>query len=153
MNIVRGNEDPRRLFPQRHVGVMKVRAIRRQRSECPDEARRFIPGDGAFVTIGEEYPVYALSVFDGVVALQIVDDLRCPAWYPFVLFELLDHELPRDWQCALFPHDDLRGCAMVIGPEFVARDQAAYRAMVELEADQVGRFWKRVDLLSEEDVS
>ncbi len=42
---------------------------------------------------------------------------------------------------------------MVIGPEFVARDQAAYRAMVELEADQVGRFWKRVDLLSEEDVS
>ena len=36
---------------------------------------------------------------------------------------------------------------MIIGPDFIAKDKESYIAMVELQADQVDRFWKRIDAL------
>lgn len=127
---------------------MRVRAAKRHRSECPEEIRAFIPGDGAYVTIGKEYEVHCLSIFKGLVDLQIVDDLGYPAWYPLVLFEVTDGTLPNDWQCRCFTNNEAPGGAsMAIGPEFVVKDEASLQAMIELDADQVDRFWKRVDSL------
>ncbi len=37
--------------------------------------------------------------------------------------------------------------ALLLGPDFVAKDQAAHASMAELEADQVDRFWKRIESL------
>jgi len=128
---------------------MRVRAIKRQRSECPEEVRPFIPGDGACITIGKEYDVHCISQFKGLVDLQIVDDLGYPAWYPLVLFEVTDGTLPSDWQCRCSTSDEeQRGVSMAIGPEFVVKDEASIQAMIELDAEQVDRFWKRVDSLT-----
>ena len=129
---------------------MRVRATKRERDECLDEVRLFIPGDGASVTVGKVYEVHAISVFGGNVLVQIVDDLRFPVWYPSVLFEVVNRDLPSDWQCNSFAQISMQKHIVVFGPEFVVQNEAAYNAMVELDADQVDLFWKRVDLLSPE---
>lgn len=35
----------------------------------------------------------------------------------------------------------------LLGPEFIVRDAESRDAMVELEADQVDLFWKRIDAI------
>lgn len=139
---------------------MKVRATKRHRSEVAEHLRCLFQ-DPARVTIGSVYDVHAIVFYNwvwyfqphhpvqmpGSAELQLIDDLGYPSWYPSVLFEVVDGKLPSDWKCNVFPHNDMQGPVMVIGPDFLVQNEAAYTAMVELEADQVDRFWKRVDSL------
>ncbi len=83
--------------------------------------------------------------------MQIVDDLRYPAWYPVFLFEVIDDSLASDWLCRLYPPNNRTELAIVIGPEFLVRDPDGFRAMLELEAAPVDQFWKRIDALSNKD--
>jgi hypothetical protein len=120
---------------------MRVLARLVDLTRCPaGVAESATPGQ-VFVTVGRQYDVHAIAVFEGVPMLQIVDDIRYPAWLPAWLFEVVDAALPPDWICCVFREEP----ALVLGPEFVAKDQQAYASMVELEADQVDRFWKRVE--------
>lgn len=73
---------------------------------------------------------------------QIVDDFNYPSWEPAWLFQVVEHEVQTDWKCNVFSSGNL-----VIGPEFIARDEQAYTDMVELAAEQVDRFWSRIDSL------
>jgi hypothetical protein len=70
-----------------------------------------------------------------------VDDLGYPAWIPGWLFTITDPSLPADWICQVL-HEELE---LVMGPDFIAKDESAYGTMVDLASDQVERFWKRVD--------
>ncbi len=72
--------------------------------------------------------------------MQMVDDAGYPSWKPAWLFDVVDSTIPADWICSAF-HDDPM---LVLGPEFVARTQEGYVAMVELDREQVERFWNRV---------
>jgi hypothetical protein len=110
-------------------------------ARCPPEVARFAPPEQVRLTVGKMYEVHAVAVFNGIIMLQVIDDLRYPTWEPMWLFDLQDRTLPDDWICNLF-HDEP---SMVLGPEFVARDEESYGAMVELEAEQVDLFWKRVE--------
>lgn len=83
---------------------------------------------------------YAIAVFGGFPSLQVVNDLGCPSWEASWLFDVVDGAVPSDWSCNLL-HDEP---SFLLGAEFITRDEQAYRAMVELDADQVDRFWKRV---------
>jgi hypothetical protein len=103
-----------------------------------------------FVTAGREYDVHAISLFDGILHLQIVDDLRYPAWYPSLIFDVTDGLLPADWKCKLFSQSSGNGLVMLLGPDFVIRDEESYASMVELDADQVDRFWKRIQKMESE---
>ncbi|MBR9803381.1 hypothetical protein GYB59_17580 [bacterium] len=143
---------------------MRIRATKRHRSEIAEPFRPFIP-DPANVTIGKDYEVHGIVFYNwgeylqpqqfvqmpGIADLQIVDDLGYPAWYPCCLFEIVDGAFPSDWQSNLFSHNDIQGPMVVIGPEFLVRSEEAYQAMVELDADQVDRFWKRLDSVSTAD--
>jgi len=71
---------------------------------------------------------------------QIVCDINDSQWIPSWFFEVVDPAIPPDWICNAFHGEP----ALVLGPDFVARDLAAYASMVELESDQVDRFWRRV---------
>ncbi len=127
---------------------MEVRPRQVDLAKAPvDITPRVTPGQ-VFVTAGKTYEVLALAAFEGRMTFQIVDDLKYPAWLPAWLFEVVDPGLPADWICNVF-HDEP---ALLLGPEFVAKDQAAHASMVELEADQVERFWKRVESRGTEDV-
>jgi len=105
----------------------------------PEALRKLAPAGQTFVTAGREYPVFALAVFEGQVLFQIIDDLEYPAWLPAWLFDLKDTEVPSDWICKVFREEP----ALVLGPEFVAKDRGAYNRMVELDSESVERFWKR----------
>jgi hypothetical protein len=122
---------------------MEVIARKVDLAQAPASIARLVTPGQVFVTAGKRYEVFAAVVFEGRLTLQIVDDLRYPAWLPVWLFEVVDPTLPPDWICNLF-HDEP---ALLLGPPFIAKDQAAHASMVELEADQVDRFWKRVDAL------
>jgi hypothetical protein len=125
---------------------MEVIARQVDLAQAPASIARLVTPGQVFVTAGKRYEVFAVALFEGRLTLQIVDDLRYPAWLPIWLFEVADPALPPDWICNLF-HDEP---ALLLGPHFVAKDQAAHASMVELEADQVDRFWKRVESLRAE---
>lgn len=111
---------------------------------CPPRVAFFVKPEQVHVTPGREYVVHALAVYEGVLFLQIVDDLGYPSWKPMWLFNASGGVLPRDWICSSFPEEEPQ---LIVGPDFIARDQSAYSRMVELDAEQVDRFWRRLDAL------
>jgi len=44
--------------------------------------------------------------------------------------------------CTVIPYRD--GLQMILGPDFIAKDEGSYRRMVELESDEATAMWKRV---------
>jgi hypothetical protein len=111
--------------------------------DCPPNIRAYL--GQSFVTKGKCYEVYAVSVYDGVALVQIIDDIGLPSWRPGWLFDVSDPSIPNDWICNVL-HGHL---SLVLGPEFVAKNEDAYGEMVELDADQVDRFWKRVKAIDQ----
>jgi len=102
-----------------------------------------------FITAGKEYEVHAISVRlrdPPMVLFQIIDDLRYPSWLPHILFEIVDRSCAPDWCCNVLEEEG-RAKRFLLGPEFIVRDAESHDAMVELEADQVDLFWKRIDAI------
>ena len=120
---------------------MRVAARKVNWSECPADIAPYTRESQTFLTVGREYEVHAVVVFKSSISLQVVDDLRYPAWEAAWLFNLLDKCVPDDWTCSVFEDEPI----LVLGPEFIAKDVVSYVAMVELEAQQVSRFWERIE--------
>jgi hypothetical protein len=121
---------------------MKVRARAVNSSEISDRVEPYTRQ--TFTTAGKEYEVHAVAVFDnGIPFFQFVDDLGYPSWKPSLLFEVSDGALPTDWICN--PLSTKEGeSILLLGPDFIVVNEEAYNAMVELDANQVERFWRRV---------
>lgn len=132
---------------------MIVQARRFLEAEVPGRLRRFLPTSQRFFAPEKQYEVHSVAVFDGVAFVQIVDDLGLPNWYPEWAFDVTDSTMPSDWICNAFRNPDSVGLALVLGPEFVARNEQSYTSMVELEATSVDLFWKRVDSRKNEEVT
>ena len=111
-------------------------------AECPAAIRGYL--GQSLITTGNQYDVHALAVFEGITIMQIVDDVRMPNWRPGWLFEVIEPTLPSDWICTASASEP----SLILGPEFVAKDEKAYSEMVELDPDQVERFWERVNAMS-----
>src|ERR1044071_8690895 len=62
----------------------------------PELTNTLVPGQ-VFITAGKRYEVFALAVFSGRVMLQVLDDLRYPAWFPVWLFDVTEQTMPSDW--------------------------------------------------------
>ena len=120
---------------------MRVIAREVNWGECPHEIASYTKQPETFITVGRDYEVHAVAIFKGFPGLQVVDDLRQPSWEAGWLFDVVENAIPEDWICNVFREEPV----LVLGPDFVARDRVSYGAMVELEADQVDRFWKRVE--------
>lgn len=97
-----------------------------------------------FLSPGKSYEVYVVSVYDGVVFMQVVDDLETPIFLPRTLFEVVDSQVPQDWICNAFPGGPVQ---LVLGPTFVAEGLGSYEAMIDQRRPQVEKFWRRVDSL------
>lgn len=121
---------------------MRVKATRNNFEGCPPAVAAFgSPQSETNITLGKEYEVHALSVFQGVVCLQIVGNVNIITWLPSWFFEISEATMPDDWVCCL-PGGDLQ---MVLGPKFLAADESSYNRMVELDSESVMAFWQRVD--------
>ena len=121
---------------------MRVRARNTTDIDIPPSVRPFAPPEQLFITEGKEYEVHAIwtPATKGIVLVQIVDDLRYTSWLPIWLFDVQDPTLPDDWSCNYFREPDY----VVLGPDFITRDEASYTAMVEHRPEQVQRFWERI---------
>ena len=94
------------------------------------------------LSAGKEYDVHAVSVYDGIVFVQIVDDHDHPDFQARVLFDVVDPSIPGDWICNVFPTGPVQ---LVMGPPFVAKDLASYCAMADQDWDVVQLLWRRID--------
>jgi len=118
---------------------MRVKMKRAKSEKRPESIAAILPETQTFLSTGKKYEVHAMSVFQGMLNLQIVDDLPMINWYPAWFFDVCEVSVPSGWICSL-PGNDLQ---MVLGPDFVAADEASYNRMVELDSDSVAKFWER----------
>jgi hypothetical protein len=121
---------------------MRVKATRTKFEDCPPlVAQMGFPKTILHISVGKEYEVFALSVFKGAVILQILTDLNIIGWVPAWFFEICDKSMPTDWVCNMFELEP----SLVIGPDFITTDISAYTSMVELDDDQIQKFWQRFE--------
>lgn len=50
------------------------------------------------LSVGKEYVVYAMCVFENALSYLVFNDSRQPDWSPAELFAITDHRLPADWR-------------------------------------------------------
>jgi hypothetical protein len=83
-------------------------------------AERFVGGlsrDSEFnLRIGEEYSVYGIGLWDGLLSFLIVGERsEVPLWYPAEAFALTENSIPKNWYLAKFDHDDKNGLQLIMG--------------------------------------
>lgn len=121
---------------------MRVRSRQVDIERVPRNERFYYSQSQVFLRPQRDYTVYAVSVYDGVVFLLVVDDKETPMFLPRFLFETSSSVMPDDWICSVF----IEGAVQcVVGPEFLACNAAAYNAMIDQERRQVDRFWERIE--------
>lgn len=124
---------------------MRVRYREPDLSVCPKHEAKYVSPSQLFFTSLKGYEVHAVSVYDGVVFMLVVDDLNTPCFRPRVLFDVVDTSVSGDWICNSFATGPIQ---LVLGPEFIAKDAVAYNAMIDQGVAQVERFWRRIDVLN-----
>jgi hypothetical protein len=121
---------------------MRVRFRNPSRDSYSDAEARYISPTQTYLSTSKEYDVHAVSVYNGIVFVLIVDDLEIPTFDPRVLFDVVDSSIPGDWICNIFPADPVQ---LVMGPPFVAKDLRSYGGMVDFDREQVDAFWRRIE--------
>lgn len=117
---------------------MRVVARDVKTSECPPKIEPYLRQ--VFATPGKQYEVYAVFTIDGITFVSIVNDLGLEMREPIWLFDVVDKSVPNDWICNFFAEN----MAMILGPEFLARDAEAYSQLVDRDPKVTTPFWERV---------
>ena len=117
---------------------MKAIAIELQAQDLPPALRPFVPQKQPFLTLGRQYVIYAVSIYQSAPFVLIIDDSDLPVFKSASLFQLVTRGIPRDWICNINLGS---GVDLVLGPEFLARDLDSYNRMIDQDAAQISRFW------------
>lgn len=121
---------------------MRVKGRRIELQRLPAEVAVYATPGQVFVSPGKEYVVYTVSVYDNITFVQVVDDKHTPIFLPRTIFEVTDATVPTDWICTVLAEGPVQ---LILGPPHVAIDVDAYTSMVDQDASQVERFWRRID--------
>ncbi len=121
---------------------MKVRYRSPDRASLSEHEAKYFVKEQVRLSTGRSYGVYAVSVYDGLAFVHVVDDQETPRFLPRALFEVVDGGIPEDWQCNLFPEGPVQ---MVFGPAYVAADLGCYEATVDQRRPQMAELWRRVE--------
>ena len=105
----------------------------------------YVSPQQTFLLPAKDYEVHAISVYNGIAFLQVVDEKETPVFLPRVLFDVIEAGVPRDWICNTFPTGSVQ---LVLGPRFVAETLEAYEGMIDQKEAQVYEFWKRLESIS-----
>ncbi len=125
---------------------MRIRANDVDWDNLPDEVAYFAREDQTFTTVGREYVVLAISVYRGVWFALIADDHNIAEFLPLHLFTQVSMDIPPEWICSMNPGPDI---AMVLGPDFVAKDERAYGSIVDKEPRAIDALWRFYEVLLE----
>jgi hypothetical protein len=90
---------------------MIVRCVHKHGEELgiPERRRSFTDKTVFHVTVGVEYRVFAMSIWETELNILICDDTRKPNWWPIGLFEFDDQTLPCGWEFALLDGEAASG--------------------------------------------
>jgi hypothetical protein len=67
----------------------------------PDRGHFYSTETVFHVTVGRDYPVIGMGVFETVLLALVCDDTEEPNWLPIGVFELQSEALPADWEFVL----------------------------------------------------
>lgn len=101
-------------------------------SAVPEAVRPFAKPGRTSVTAGRAYDVLAVSIYQGVTFFLVVDDTGEPGFVPAWCFRVRSPEVPAGWICTVGLG---AGVDLVLGPAIVARDLAAYAAVIDHEPE------------------
>ena len=95
------------------------------------------------VSVGKEYYVFAISLWQGVIYLLLTDDYHLPYWFPMCLFSVNDPRLPEDWLFSFFDDEgDERGLQALWGYDQLINDATHYEALIEREPEALRYFYE-----------
>lgn len=120
---------------------MHVRFLNEALRSVSEHESKYVSPSQLCLSSAVEYEVHAVSVYDGISFVLVIDDDATPTFLPRALFETTSSLIPHDWICNLFPIDPVQ---LVMGPSFIASSLTSYNAMVDQEWSQVQSLWQRV---------
>jgi hypothetical protein len=122
---------------------MRVKYRGWERESLSEREQRFAAPSQIRLNLDRSYEVHAISVYDGIVCLLLIDEIQTPIFLPRGLFVVSESTLPKDWICNVFPEGPVQ---LVMGPDFIAENLGAYDAIVDQRSEAVDRLWKRIGL-------
>jgi hypothetical protein len=115
------------------------------------ERGAFYTAETAFhVTVGREYQLLGLGLFETVLLALVCDDTRKPSWLPIGVFEFPSQRFPADWEFVLVDPVAASGgdasnrwVALWGYPELV-RDRSHSDRLVERDAGALETFFREL---------
>jgi hypothetical protein len=91
------------------------------------------------LTLGNEYVVLAMAIWETMILLLLADDCNMPNWHPVELFSVADDHLPDDWFFSTSIANE-HGVQAVWGYEHLVRNFSYYEALLERNDDALRLF-------------
>jgi len=79
------------------------------------------------LTVGSDYLVMGMALFQTGLIVLVRDDTGRPNWYPIGLFYLVDQTIPADWEFAITDAKSASG----VGPAEGVAAQWGYRELIQ----------------------
>ncbi|MCC8250036.1 hypothetical protein [Saccharothrix luteola] len=61
----------------------------------------YSPATEFHLTVGGEYDVHAMALWESGLVIMVVDDTGLPRWQPVELFSIVDRRIPAQWEFGL----------------------------------------------------
>lgn len=98
------------------------------------------------VSIGNEYIVYGMMLWKGVIKYLIVGNHDKPSWYPAELFEVKNDSLPLEWYFDFCITDNLEA---IWGYSELVHDPEHFDLLQERDSNAIKIFLKRKQEIEE----
>jgi hypothetical protein len=109
------------------------------------------PGERPYdLTLGGEYPIFGIGIFEGAFSALVLSDARKPDWVPVKLLGIGSLSLPADWELAVFDSELREGAdgwgrwAMRCGYTELAHNLAHVEGLIERDEEQLRVFYREV---------
>lgn len=93
------------------------------------------------VSIGREYHVFAMALWQGVILLLLADDHHLPNWFPMCLFSANDPRLPDEWSFWSAESDE-EGLQALWGYKQLIANATHYDGLLEREPEALRYFYE-----------
>ncbi|QOK94357.1 hypothetical protein HF908_23540 (plasmid) [Ralstonia pseudosolanacearum] len=101
----------------------------------------YTPQSSFTVSVGREYRVFAMALWQGVMLLLLADDHHLPNWFPMCLFSVSDSRLPDEWSFCSTESNEGELQALW-GYEQLIADTTHYDGLLEREPEALRYFYE-----------
>jgi hypothetical protein len=91
------------------------------------------------LTVGREYDVYGMALWESGLVILVVDDTGVPRWQPIELFSITDHQISAQWEFDVGEPADV--VKALWGYPSLIRDPDHHDSLSELVPGALEAFW------------